>query len=146
MKPQPKPQVEQEKKPQVQIKINHEDSGDLMIKKKKTRRGGKSAMHPRMNQDAKKVSKNKEEKMKMIAHIKCHSCDILGHLASGCPNKLEKKAQTNKKKQGNEKHHMSKKEKAQLKRKCYSCPKRGHMANSCPIDNNCKPISIHDNC
>ena len=44
VKPQPKPQVEQEKTPQVQIKINHEDGGDLMIKKK-TRRGGK-ARHP----------------------------------------------------------------------------------------------------
>jgi hypothetical protein len=46
------------------------------------------------------VSKSKEEKMKEVAHIKCHSCDELGHLASGCPNKLEKKAQANKKKQG----------------------------------------------
>ena len=69
-----------------------------MMKKKKTRRGGKArerAMHPMMNQDTKKVSKSKEEKMKEVAHIKCHSCDILGHLASGCPNKLEKKAQAN---------------------------------------------------
>ena len=77
-----------------------------MIKKKKTRRGGKArerAMRPRMNQDVKKVGKNKEEKMKEVAHIKCHSCDILGHLALGCPNKLEKKAQANKEKQGNEK-------------------------------------------
>jgi hypothetical protein len=64
------------------------------------------------------VSKNKEEKMKKIAHMRCYSCDILGHLALGCPNKLEKKAQA---KQGNEKHHISKKEKAQSKRKCYSC-------------------------
>ena len=38
--PQPKPQVEQEKTSQEQIKINHDD-GDLMIKKK-TRRGGKA--------------------------------------------------------------------------------------------------------
>jgi hypothetical protein len=60
-------------------------------------------------------------------------------------NKLEKKAQANKKKQGNEKHHMSKEEKAQLKRKCYSCRERGHMANSCPLDNNSKPISTDDN-
>ena len=93
VKPQPKPQVEQEKTPQEQIKINH-DGSDLIIKKNKTRRGGKArerAMRPRMNQDAKKVSKNKEEKMKEIAHIKCHSYDELGHLASGCPNKLEKK-------------------------------------------------------
>ena len=118
VKPQPKPQVEQENKPQVQDKTNHEDGGDSGIKNKKTRRGGKAretAMRPRMNQDAKKVSKNKEEKKKEIAHIK------LGHLASGCPNKLEKKAQANKKKQGNEKHHMSKEEKVQAKRKCYSC-------------------------
>ena len=95
-----------------------------MKKKKKTRRGGKArgrAMRPRMNQDTKKVSKNKEEKMKMIAHIKCHSCDILGHLGSGCPNKLEKMAQANNKKKGNEKYHMSKEEKAQSRRKCYSC-------------------------
>ena len=44
-KPQSKPQVEQEEKSQVQIKINHEDGGDLMMKKKKTRRGG-NARHP----------------------------------------------------------------------------------------------------
>ena len=69
-------------------------------------------MRPRMNQDAKKVSKNKEEKMKEVAHIKCHSCDELGHLDSGCLNKLEKKAQANKKKQDNEKHHLIKEEKA----------------------------------
>ena len=55
-------------------------------------------MRPRINQDAKKVSKNKEEKVKEVAHIKCHSCDELGHLALGCPNKLEKKAQANKEK------------------------------------------------
>ena len=74
-----------------------------MIKKKKTRRGGKArerALRPRMNQDAKKMSKNKEEKMEKIAHMRCYSCDTLGHLASGCPNKLEKKAQANKEKQG----------------------------------------------
>jgi hypothetical protein len=133
VEPQPKPQVEQET-PQEQIKINHEDGGDLMVKKKKTRRGGKAierAMCPRMNQDVKQVSKNKEEKMKKIAHMRCYSCDTLGYLASGCPNKLEKKAQANKEKQGNE-HHMSKEEKAQTKRKCYSCRERGHMAHSCP--------------
>ena len=82
--------------------------------------------------------------MKEVAHIKCHSCDELGHLASGCSNKLEKKAQANKKKQGNEKHHMSKEEKAQLKRKCYSCQEKGHMANSCSLGNTPKPISIND--
>ena len=83
--------------------------------KKKTKRSGKareSAMCPSMNQEAKKVSKNKEEKMKKVAHIKYHSCDELGHLSSGCPNKLEKKAQANKEKQGNKKHHMNKEEKA----------------------------------
>ena len=70
-----------------------------------------------MNQDAKQVSKNKEEKMKKVAHMRCYSCDTLGHLALGCPNKLEKKAQETHKRQGNEKHHMSKEEKAQSKRK-----------------------------
>ena len=67
-----------------------------MIKKKKTRRGGKArerAMRPRMNQDAKQMRKNKEEKVEKIAHMRCYSCDTLGHLDSGCPNKLEKKAQ-----------------------------------------------------
>ena len=68
----------------------------------------------------------------------------MGHLASGCPNKLEKKAQANKEKQGNEKHNMSKEEKAQAKRKCYSCQERGHMAHSCPLGNTPKPISIDD--
>jgi hypothetical protein len=43
--PQPKPQVEQGKTPQEQIKINHKDGSDLMMKKKKTRRGGR-ARHP----------------------------------------------------------------------------------------------------
>ena len=52
VKPQPKPQVEQEKTPQEQIKINHKDGGDLMMKKKKTRRGEK-ARHPMQTQDAK---------------------------------------------------------------------------------------------
>jgi hypothetical protein len=98
-----------------------------------------------MNQDTKKVSKNKEEKMKEVAHINCHSCDELGHLALGCPNKLEKKAQVNKENQGNEKRHVSKEEKAQSKRKCYSCQERGHMANSCPLDNTRKSISIDAN-
>ena len=75
-KPQPKSQVEQEKTPQEQIKINLKDGDDLMIKKKKTRRGGKArerAMRLRMNQDAKQVSKNEEEKMEKIAHMRCYS-------------------------------------------------------------------------
>jgi hypothetical protein len=78
VEPQPKPQVEQET-PQEYIKINHEDGGDLMVKKKKTRKSGKArerAMRPRMNQDVKQVSKNKEVKMKKIAHLRCYSCDI----------------------------------------------------------------------
>ena len=88
------------------------------------------------------MSKNKEAKVKKVAHIKCHSCDELGHLALGCLNKLEKKAQANKEMQGNEKHNMSKEEKAQAKRKCYSCRERGHMAHSCPLGNTPKPILI----
>ena len=91
----------------MQDKINHE-YGDLGMKNKKTRRGGRAnSRHPKLDQDAKLVSKNQDEKK--VAHIKCHICDELDHLALGCPNKLEKKALANKKKQGNEKHHMSKK-------------------------------------
>ena len=115
--PQPKPQVEKENKPQVQDKTNHEDGGDSGIKKKKTRRGGK-ARHPMQTQDAKMMSKNEDEK-KDFAHIKCFKCGSMGHFASKCPNKLEKKAQAIHERQGNEKHHMSKEEKAQSKRKCY---------------------------
>ncbi|KAG0513843.1 hypothetical protein BDA96_10G138200 [Sorghum bicolor] len=122
--PQPKPQVEQEKKPQAQVKFNHH--GDLMMKKKKTRRGGR-ARHPMQIQDAKMMSKND------------------GHFASKCPTKLEKKAQATFKRQGNEKQHMSKEEKAQSKRSCYLCRERGHMAHSCPLGTNSKPISIDDN-
>ncbi|OQU77661.1 hypothetical protein SORBI_3009G085250 [Sorghum bicolor] len=109
--PQPKPQVEQEKKPQAQVKFNHHS--DLMMMKKKTRRGGR-ARHPMQIQDAKMMSKDD------------------GHFASRCPTKLEKKAQATLKRQGNEKQHMSKEEKAQSKRSCYLC-------------NNSKPISIDDN-
>ena len=57
-------------------------------------------------------------------------------------NKLEKKAQANKEKQGNEKHRMSKEEKAQSKRKCYSCQERGHMSNSCPLGNTSKLFQL----
>ena len=71
--PQPKPQVEQEKKPQVQDKTNHEDGGDSGIKKKKTRRGGKER-HLKLDQDAKMMSKNEDEK-KDYAHIKCFRCE-----------------------------------------------------------------------
>ncbi|OQU89072.1 hypothetical protein SORBI_3002G143450 [Sorghum bicolor] len=117
------------KKPQVQVKINHHGD-DLIMKKKKTRRGGR-ARHPIQIQDAKMMSKN-EDKKKAYAHIKC-------------PTKLEKKAQAILKRQGNEKQHMSKEEKAQSKRSCYLCRERGHMAHSCPLGNNSKPISIDDN-
>ena len=114
--------------------------------KKRTRRGGKArARHPTHIQDAKMLSKNKIQEKNPHAHIKCYSCAILGHLASGCPNKLEKKAQANYEKQGNEKHQMSKEEKAQQKRRCYLCRERGHMAYSCPLGNNSKPISIDAN-
>ena len=82
--------------------------------------------------------------MEKIVHMRCYSCDTLGHLALGCPNKLEKKAQANKEKQGNEKDNISKEEKAQAKRKCYSCRERGHMAHSCPLGNTPKPILIND--
>ncbi|KAG0542140.1 hypothetical protein BDA96_02G077400 [Sorghum bicolor] len=137
--PQPKPQVEQEKNPQAQVKINH-DGDDLMMMKKKTRRGGR-ARHPMQIQDAKMMSKN-EDKKKAYAHIKCFECKNDGHFASRCPTKLEKKAQATLKRQGNEKQHMSMEEKAQSKRSCYLCWKRGHMAHSCPLGNSSKPISI----
>ncbi|OQU80277.1 hypothetical protein SORBI_3007G103732 [Sorghum bicolor] len=123
--PQPKPQVEQEKKPQAQVKFNHHGD-DLMMKKKKTRRGGR-ARYPMQIQDAKMMSKDD------------------GYFASRCPTKLEKKAQATLKRQGNEKQHMSKEEKAQSKRRCYLCWERGNMAYSCPLGNNSKPISIDDN-
>ncbi|OQU83617.1 hypothetical protein SORBI_3005G145950 [Sorghum bicolor] len=140
--PQPKPQVEQEKTPQAQVKIYH-DGDDLIMKKKKTRRGGR-ARHPMQIQDAKMMSKN-EDKKKTYAHIKCFECKNDGHYASKCPTKLEKKAQATFKRQGNEKQHMSKEEKAQSKRSCYLCRERGHMAHSCPLGNSSKPISIDNN-
>ncbi|OQU81260.1 hypothetical protein SORBI_3006G034225 [Sorghum bicolor] len=102
VKPQQKPQVEQEKKPQVQVNINHHGD-DLIMKKKKTRRGGR-ARHPMQIQDAKMMSKDE------------------GHFASRCPTKLEKKAQATLKRQGNEKQHMSKEENAQSKRSTNSKP------------------------
>ncbi|KAG0537764.1 hypothetical protein BDA96_03G175900 [Sorghum bicolor] len=71
-------------------------------------------------------------------------CKNDGHFASKCPTKLEKKAQATLKRQGNEKQHMSKEEKAQSKRSCYLCRERGHMAHSCPLGNNSKHITIDD--
>ena len=95
-KPKMGPQDEK-KKPQEQVNINHEN-GDLGTKKKmkKSRRGGR-VRHPMPYQDAKMISKNQKEK-RDLAHIKCHACEELGHLASDCPSKLEKKAQANKEK------------------------------------------------
>jgi hypothetical protein len=142
VEPQPKPQDEQKKSPQAQVKINHEDVGDLMMMKKKTRRGGR-ARHPTLIQDAKMLSKNQIKK-RDLAHIKCFKCGDIGHFASGYPNKLEKKVQATHKRQGNEKHNMSKEEKAQAKRMCYLCRERGHMAHSCPLGENSKPSSIDD--
>ena len=77
--PQPKPQVEQEKTPQEQVKIYHENGGDLMTKKKKTRSG--KARHLMQTQDAKMMSKTQDEK-KVYAHIKCFKCGNTGHFAS----------------------------------------------------------------
>ncbi|KAG0532768.1 hypothetical protein BDA96_04G135600 [Sorghum bicolor] len=137
--PQPKPQVEQEKTSQAQVK-NYHDGDDLIMKKKKTRRGGR-ARHLMQIEDAKMMSKN-EDKKKAFAHIKCFECKDDGHFASRCPTKLEKKAQATLKRQGNEKQHMSKEGKAQSKRSCYLCRERGHMAYLCPLGNSSKPISI----
>ena len=63
----------------------------MMMKKKKTRRGGK-ARHPMQTQDAKMMSKTHDEK-KIYAHIKCFKCEDMGYFASRCPIKLEKKGQ-----------------------------------------------------
>jgi RNase P subunit RPR2 len=110
--PQPKPQVEQEETPQEQVKINHKDGGDLMIKKKrKTRRGGKTR-HLMLVQGAKMMSKNEDEK-KAYAHIKCFKCGDMRHFASKYPTKLEKKVQVIHERQGNRKHHMGKEEMVQ---------------------------------
>ena len=100
VKPQPKPQVEQEKKPQVQDTTYHEDGGDLK-RMKKTRRGGRVS-HLMLIQDVKVMSKNQDE-MRDLAHIKCFKCEDVGHFASRCPTKLEKKAQETHERQGNEK-------------------------------------------
>ena len=68
----------------------------------------------------------------------------MGHFASKCPTKLEKKTQAIHERQGNEKQYKSKEENALTKRNCYSCRERGHMAHSCPLGNTPKHISIDD--
>ncbi|TVU48738.1 hypothetical protein EJB05_00009, partial [Eragrostis curvula] len=141
-KPQTKPQVEQEKKPQAQVKINHETKVDLKMKKK-TRRGGRARNQIHI-QDAKNMMSKNEDK-KDLAHIKCFKCGDMGHFASKCSNKLEKKTQATHERQGNEEHQMSNGEKALPKRRCYSCRKRRHMAHSCPLGTTSKPISINAN-
>jgi len=88
------------------------------MKKKKTRRGGRAG-HPMLIHDAKMMSKNQEEK-KVYAHIKFFKCEHIGHFASRCPTKLEKKTQATHERQGNEKQHKSKEERALTKRNCYS--------------------------
>ena len=62
-----------------------------MVKKKKTRRGGKTR-HPMQTQDAKMMSKTQDKK-KVYAHIKGFKCCSTGYFVSKCPTKLEKKAQ-----------------------------------------------------
>ena len=71
-------------------------------------------------QDAKMMSKDQEKRD--LTHIKCYTCEDMGHFASKCSFKLEKKIQAKEKRQGNEKHHMSKEEKAQIKEKVLLMP------------------------
>jgi hypothetical protein len=66
-------------------------------------------------QDAKMMSKNQDEK-KNYAHIKCFKCGYMGHFASGCLTKLEKKTQSTHERQCTRKQYMNKEEKAQSKR------------------------------
>jgi hypothetical protein len=113
----------QEETPQEQIKINHKDYGDLMMKKKKTRRGGR-ARHPMLIQNAKMMS-NDQDEMRDLAHIKCFKYRDMGHFALKCPTYLEKKNQAILRRQGNKKQYKSKEEKALTKRNCYSCQKKG---------------------
>jgi hypothetical protein len=56
---------------------------------KKTRRFGR-IRHSMYNQDAKIMGTNQKKK-KDLAQIKCYKCDVMGHFASKCPNKLEKR-------------------------------------------------------
>ena len=86
-----------------------------------------------------------QDKKRDLAHIKCFKCGDTRHFASKCRTKFEEKAQATHERQGNEKQHMSKEEKAQSKRSCYLCWKRGHIDHSCPLSKNSKHISIDGN-
>ncbi|KAG0525323.1 hypothetical protein BDA96_06G046000 [Sorghum bicolor] len=92
-KPQPKPQVEQEKTPQAQVKIYHEDGGDMGVMKKKTRRGGRQSRCPTKlekkaqatfkRQGNEKQHMSKEEKTQ--SKRSCYLCRERGHMAHSCP-------------------------------------------------------------
>ena len=81
-------------------------------------------MHPTLIQDAKMMSKNQDEKNN-YAHIKCFKCEDMGHFASRCPTKLEKKAQATHERQGNEEHHTSKEKKGSIKKEVLLMPEKG---------------------
>jgi len=98
VKSQPKPQVELEKTPQAQVKIYHEDGGDMGMMKK-TRRGGRKSRsskdlthikcfekkaqetHERQGNEKQYVSKVDKAQSKR----RCYLCRKRGHMAHSCP-------------------------------------------------------------